>query len=50
MFDIQYTNHDDMFKETQLHLKGINGIDQFKKLQDSLYGEIDFLCWGDDRI
>ena len=50
MFDIQYTNHEDMFKETQLHLKEINGIDKFKNLQDSLYGETDFLCWGDDRI
>lgn len=50
MFDIQYTSYEDMAQNTQLYLKGIKGIDQFKKLQDGLYGEMDFLCWGDDRI
>ena len=50
MFDIQYTNYEDMSSETQLHLKEIKGIDQFKQLQDRLYGEMDCLCWGDDRI
>ncbi len=39
-----------MSSETQLHLKEIKGIDQFKQLQDRLYDEMDFLCWGDDRI
>lgn len=50
MFDIQYTNQEYMFEETQLHLNEIKGIDRFKELQDAIYGKMDYLGWWDDRI
>lgn len=50
MFDIQYTNQEDMFEETQSHLNEIKGIERFKELQDAIYGKIDYLGWWDDRI
>ncbi|MGN0115033.1 MAG: hypothetical protein ACI396_06870 [Acutalibacteraceae bacterium] len=49
MFNIEYSNEEKMFDDTQEALKEIEGIEEFIKLTRELYGH-DWLCWGDDQI
>ena len=50
MFNIEWkSSAEDMFDETQHHLKDIEGIEEFIELTQELYGH-DWLCWGDDQI
>ncbi len=48
-FDVDYTNREEAFQETEKFFNKIEGIDSFYKLFKDIY-DINFLCWGDDQI
>ena len=51
MFEINYTNREKMFEETQSNFKKIEGIEEFIDLQNLLYKtNCSWLCFGDDQI
>lgn len=49
MFNIEYSNSEKMFDDTQKYFKEIEGIEKFIELTSKLY-EHEWLCWGDDQI
>ena len=51
MFEIIWTNRDDMFKQTQECFKEIKGIEQLVAFQNRLFDSVsDEICFGDAQI
>jgi len=51
MFEISWTNRDEMYTSTQECFREIQGIDKIIHLQNSLYGDdSDEVCFGDAQI